>query len=183
MRQTESTDRVVRYCDRVSKVIGYTSLVIGTAFTFLMTLLITVDVLMRYVLNMTTYVATEYSGYMLVGIAFIGLAYTQRAGKHIRITLLTERLPIKVQRRMEIPILIIAVLFISYLAWLTLDPVISSYILNRVSLTEVKTPLWIPYFFVPFGFAMLAIELAIETIKEIRSRTVKLAVDPLGGTI
>ena len=141
----------------------------GATFIALMTLLITVDVLGR-ALGQPTYVATEMSGYMLVGITFLGLAYTQRKGGHIKITMVTNLLPNRLQKQLEIATLLVSIIFIGWCAWATVTPVIESYIYNRTSLTVIHTPLWIVQLVIPVGFAMLALELLFKFITTIGSR-------------
>jgi len=60
-----------------------------------MMVLVAVEVFMRYVLHNPAMVADEFSAYMLVGLSYLGLAYTWRKGGHVRITLLVSRLPAK----------------------------------------------------------------------------------------
>ena len=143
----------------------------GGVFVFLMTLLISVDVLGRAV-RKPTYVAIEMSGYLLVGIVFLGLAYTQRRGQHISIVMLTDKLPLEKRRALKIATLILSAIFIIWLTWFTFGPVLQNYRLKAISLTLVHTPLWIPYAFIPLGLGMLAIELISEIIEEIRCRKV-----------
>ena len=58
---------------------------------FFMAMLVTVDVIGREFLHPTG-IAHEVSGYCLVAIVFLGLAYTLRRGRHIQITTVTSRL-------------------------------------------------------------------------------------------
>jgi len=158
----------LRIFDSIAKWTSSVTGVIGATFIFLMTLLITVDVIGRAI-GHPTYVATEVSAYMLVGIVYLGLAYTQRKGKHIKIIMLVERFSQKTQQVLGITALFIALTFIIWVTWLTLGPVIQNYKLEATSLTMISTPLWIPYGFVSVGFAVLGIELAIELVKTITS--------------
>lgn len=169
MRWTMKGNRLARFFDFVGRLGSSIGGITGATFIFLMTLLITVDVLGRAV-GMPTYVADEMSGYMLVGIVFLGLAYTQRKGKHIQITILTRRLSPRKRELLDIAILMAVVIFISWLTWSTVGPVIQNYAVNATSLTLIRTPLWIPWLFIPLGLAMLAIELMVELIKAIRPR-------------
>ena len=147
---------------------GYIGGMGGAVFIFLMTLLITVDVIGR-AFGMPTYVATEMSGYMLIGIVFLGLAYTQRKGRHIKIIILTGKLPPRKRQLLEIATLFVALVFIGWFTWSTFGPAKVNYVLKTTSLTIVNTPLWIPYAFVAVGLGILAIELMIELIREIAS--------------
>jgi TRAP-type C4-dicarboxylate transport system permease small subunit len=109
----------------------------------------------------------EWAGYMLVGIGFLGLAYTQKRGKHIQIEMVTSRLPESVRKKMEIVVLIVGVLFIGWLAASTMEPVLQSYRIHRMSLNVIQTPMWIPSLMVPAGLGMLCIELVIELMEQL----------------
>jgi TRAP-type C4-dicarboxylate transport system permease small subunit len=51
------------------------------------------EVFSRYVRNEPTTWVTEISTYLLVALAFLGLAATQRAGAHIHVELVVDKLP------------------------------------------------------------------------------------------
>ena len=108
-------NRIFAVMDGVRRGISFVSGFTGAAFVFSMTMPIMIDVFLRIFAGVTTYVATEWSGYMLVGIGFLGLAYTQKRGKHIQIKMVTSRLPEGVRKKLEIVILIVGVLFIGWL--------------------------------------------------------------------
>jgi TRAP-type C4-dicarboxylate transport system permease small subunit len=161
-------NRLARFGGFISRNWSSTGNGIGSAALLFMTLLITVDVLGRS-LGTPTQVAHELSGYMMIGVVFLGLAYTQRQGKHIKIVLITNLVSKRKRQQMEIVTLAVAAVCIGGLAWYTLMPVMSNYTKNITSLTFLHVPLWIPYLLVPLGLFMLAIELTVETIKKIKS--------------
>ena len=85
-----------------------------------MMLLVAVEVFMRYVLHDPAMVADEFSAYMLVGLSYMGLAYTWRQGGHVRITLLVNRLPVKVASWIRLCVLIMIFIFmigITHAGW------------------------------------------------------------------
>ena len=152
-----------------SKYLYRVSAVSGQVLLLGMTLLITVDVLGRATLGKSTLVSTEISGYALVAIVFLGLAYTLRMERHVRIELLTRNLSPRKQQQLEIAVLILSMVFIAWLAWATCGPVVLNYIQRHTSITYLHTPMWIPYLFVPVGTGMLAIALLIEVIGKLRN--------------
>jgi TRAP-type C4-dicarboxylate transport system permease small subunit len=60
-------------------------------------------------------------------------------------------------------------ILVSWLAWVTVEPVIENYVLQVKSIGVIHTPMWIPYLIVPIGSAMFALELLLEVIKKIYS--------------
>ena len=158
--------RLTRFLDAVSHIVSVASSTSGIIFVFGMALLITVDVIGRSI-GHSTLIADEMSGYMLVGLAFLGLAYTQRKKRHIQITLITRRFSQRVQEMIELGVLIVGFVFASWLVWTTWGLVEMMYTDNRRSLSLVETPMWIPALFVPVGLGMFALELLIEIRKTV----------------
>ncbi len=159
--------KLTYYLDTFSKYLFQISAVLGQALIFGMTLLITIDVLGRATIGKTTLVATEISGYALVAIVFLGLAYTLRMERHVRIELVTRKLPLRRQQQLEIAVLILSMVFIGWFTWATWGPVKVNYIQNHVSITYLHAPMWIPYLFVPVGAGLLALGFLIEIIAKI----------------
>jgi|TARA_Y100000031_G_C8201455_1_gene376394 TRAP-type C4-dicarboxylate transport system permease small subunit len=161
-------NRLVRFGDFVGRNWSSVGSGVGSAAILFITLLITVDVLGR-ALGIPTQVAHELSGYMMVGVVFLGLAHTQRKGKHIKISLITDRLSQRKRQQTEIAALAVAAVCVGGLVWYTSMPVMSNYTKHITSLTFLHVPLWIPYLLVPLGLFMLAIELTVETFRKIQS--------------
>jgi TRAP-type C4-dicarboxylate transport system permease small subunit len=145
------------------------SLVSGQVLIFGMTMLITVDVLGRQFIGKSTLIATEVSGYALVAIVFLGLAYTLHTERHIKIDLVTRTLPPRVRQILNLFVLILSISFIIWLTYATSIPVKVNFVQQHTSITSLHTPMWIPYLFVPIGTGMLAIGLIIELIYKIRN--------------
>ena len=165
-------NRIFAVMDGVRRGISVVSGFTGAALIFLMTMLIMIDVFLRIFAGVTTYVATEWAGYMLVGIGFLGLAYTQKRRKHIQIEMVTSRLPESIRKKLEVVVLIVGVFFIGWLAASTMEPVLQSYRIHRLSINVIQTPMWIPSLMVPAGLGMLCIELVIELAEAIRGKPV-----------
>lgn len=160
--------KLTYYLDIFSKYLFRISAVSGQVLILGMALLITVDVLGRATLGKSTLVATEISGYALVALVFLGLAYTLRMERHIKIELVTRRLSPRKQQQLEIAVLILSLVFIAWFTWATMGPVVLNYIQHHTSITYLHTPYWIPYLFVPVGAGMLAIGLLIEIIGKLK---------------
>lgn len=132
-----------------------------------MTLLITVDVLGRYLVNRPTQVSVEMSGYLLVALVFLGLAYTEGHDRHIMLTFLTDRFSHRVQRLLMVANTALSILFAVWLTWLTLQPVLQDYALGSISLTGTRTPLWIPESLIPLGLGLFTVQLVARLITQL----------------
>lgn len=130
-----------------------------------MTLLITVDVIGRFALGMPTYVATEFSGYLCVIITFLGLSYVARTGRQIEVSIVIDRLPATVQRRLRLATATLSLVFLVYFTIETAEIALLDFRLGARSLTFVHTPIWIISGCVPLGLGMLAIEVFSQWLR------------------
>jgi TRAP-type C4-dicarboxylate transport system permease small subunit len=136
---------------------------------FGMTLLVTIDVTMRFLLGHGTKAAVEFSSYLLVLIIFFGLAYTQREGRHITVDALVKRFPGKVQDWFKV---ISLALFLSYtiiLCWLTWSFFLASYKYKTTSLSALDVQVWPYQLFMPLGLALISLLLVYDIYNKIRS--------------
>ncbi|HXV29305.1 MAG TPA: TRAP transporter small permease [Sinorhizobium sp.] len=111
-----------------------------------------------------------YAGYLMAAASFLALAYTLKAGEHIRVTLLLLRLPTHLRRGIEIACLLLAATITGYFAWHSVDMVYISWRLGDVSQATDQTPLWIPQSLMAFGVVVLFIAFVEETIDEVMGR-------------
>ena len=146
-------------------------MVLASLVLFLMTLLITVDVIGRE-LGHDTGIAHEISGYCLVAVIFLGLAYAMKQGKHIEISLLTDRLPQATRWWLRIVTSTLGMAFIGWLFWFTLKHVMRSYALGSVSMTPLRVPLWPVQMLLPLGLALLGLAILLHIIKLIATHQV-----------
>ena len=139
-----------------------------------MTLIVTYDVVARFLLGAGTKWATELTSYLMVAVVFFALAYTLREGSHIRITFLFVRLPRRVQDWSK---LILSILFLGYtalLGWLGWDNAIASFTFKTTSRTGMDFVLWPYQLFIPLGLALLSLLLIRNIYTEIKNITHKL---------
>ena len=130
-----------------------------------MMLLVAVEVFMRYVLHDPAMVADEFSAYMLVGLSYLGLAYTWRQGGHVRITLLVSRLPAKAAGWIRLFVLILIFMFmigITHAGW---EMIVYARQIGLRSDTWLTFPLFWPQLTVFVGFLLLTLTLPLEIIR------------------
>lgn len=112
--------------------------------------------------------APEVAGYAMATSSFMGLAYTFRTGGHIRVGLLISRLSDRARLPVEIGVLGVALILVSYflvyLAMMTAE----TYELNEVSSGVLAIPLWIPQTFITIGVFALALAIAEQFVGTLR---------------
>jgi TRAP-type C4-dicarboxylate transport system permease small subunit len=132
-----------------------------------MMLLVAVEVFMRYVLHDAAMVADEFSAYMLVGLSYMGLAYTWRQGGHVRITLLVSRLPVKVASWIRLCVLIMIFIFMIGITHAGYEMIVYARQINLRSDTWLTFPLFWPQLTVFIGFLLLTLTLLFDIARVI----------------
>lgn len=111
---------------------------------------------------------SDFTGFMLAAASFLALAYTLREGDHIRVVLLTSRLPRKLYGIVE-GWCISAALFISlYFTWYTAGLTYESFSYHDLSSGMIAVPIWIPQIFMLLGLVILSIALVDELVTLLR---------------
>jgi TRAP-type C4-dicarboxylate transport system permease small subunit len=111
-----------------------------------------------------TFDATEASGFCLASATFLGLAHTLRHGSHVRINLLTCKLPKRLQHSMNIVNCLLGSAVAGYLAWNVILLALQSFNFHDVSPGLLGMPMWIPQAGAALGVTALAIALLDELL-------------------
>lgn len=111
---------------------------------------------------------SEFAGFFLAAASFLALAYTLRAGGHIRVSLVIHNLPPLARRGIELWCTAVACSLTGYFAWYASRLVWDSLRFNDLSPGIVPVPLWIPQAPVAVGLAVLTIALADEFVRVLR---------------
>jgi TRAP-type C4-dicarboxylate transport system permease small subunit len=115
--------------------------------------------------------ANEISGFFLATSTFLALAYSFRAGTHIRVTLMLTHLPERLHRAANIAVVAVAALLSGYFSWFSYRLAAESWRYGDRSDGLVGVPLWIPQACMCLGLVMLTIAAIDELIVILRGRT------------
>ncbi|UWQ29942.1 TRAP transporter small permease [Leisingera sp. M523] len=110
----------------------------------------------------------DFTGFFLAASTFLALAYALRAGGHIRVTLLTNRLPVRARRMSEVVVTFLALVMSGYATWYMGLLLLESLEFGDRSAGMVSVPLWLPQAPVALGLAILTLALADELICMLR---------------
>jgi TRAP-type C4-dicarboxylate transport system permease small subunit len=117
----------------------------------------------------------EFAGFFLAASSFLALAYTLRAGGHIRVRLLLQRLPAGAQRLAEYWCVCAALFVSAYFAWYCWRLVAESLAYHDMSPGIVPVALWIPQSAMALGLSVLAIAFVDELVGLMRGRRASYA--------
>lgn len=112
--------------------------------------------------------STELAGLCMAASTFFGLAYTFKAGGHIRVNLLLRSLSPRVRKIAEIWCVTVGTIAVAYMTWWSFDLVWYSYLYNDISPGLLAIPFWIPRLAMALGMLVLTIAFADEFVTVIR---------------
>jgi C4-dicarboxylate transporter DctQ subunit len=137
-------------------------------FILLTALIVTYEVVMRALFNAPTEWVIEVSVYLIVVAGFLGLAVTYVEDKHIKVDLLTIKLPVKINKYLEIAVNLIALVFSLIFLVTSWDMVATSFALDRTAASNIRVPLFIPQAALPIGFGLLLLQIIRKILMDIR---------------
>jgi TRAP-type C4-dicarboxylate transport system permease small subunit len=104
----------------------------------------------------------EFATYSFAAASFLGLGYTFRSGGHIRVMLLSIRLPLRFRPWLELWCVGCALVMSLYFAYFAIDQVVTSFQFGDVSSGLIPVQLWLPQSGMAAGLTILAIALIDE---------------------
>ena len=153
----EGFRRFVRSAVTAGGLLGGVCLLIVTFITFY-------EVFARYVIGKPTTWAMDYSIYLIIWATFVGSAYTLREGGHVCVEILVEKLPERVRANLKSGIYLLVCLFCCILAWRGLVSCLEAHRFGQVTLSYLRTPLYVPMSAIPLGGALLVLEILRELL-------------------
>jgi tripartite ATP-independent transporter DctM subunit len=130
-----------------------------------MVLIISFEVIARYLFNNPTSWVTEYSLYLFVGTSFMAAGYAHVEGSHIRVEILLDRLSTHARLRFWQMSAWVGLMFTVVAAWQMILFVGSEYVGGARAWGLLATPLWIPETPVAVGLAVFALAVLGEARK------------------
>jgi len=155
--------------DRLAGYVALASAVLAGVLLCFMVFLITVDVVGRAFFEFTTLIATAASGYSLVGVVFIGLAIAERADYHVKVEVVTRRLPRHWQHVFEIACFLMTIALVIWLTWSLVQLTATTYSNQTVSTDRLHIEMWIPYAVGPVGTSMYIVVLLSKLVHRLRA--------------
>ncbi|HCL78884.1 MAG TPA: TRAP transporter small permease [Synergistaceae bacterium] len=124
----------------------------------LMGLILCYEVVARFLFNAPTIWVQEVAVYLFMWTMLAGASYTLMLGKHVRIDLVFDRLPPKVQRAFDIVSSIIGMAFCGLVSVQAYDMIAASIRYQKVSATILRVPMWSIQLALLLGFVLLTFQ-------------------------
>jgi TRAP-type C4-dicarboxylate transport system permease small subunit len=136
--------------------------------TLAIVLLISYDVFMRYFFDRPQLFVDEVASFLEVLVIFAGAAYTFRAGGHVRVDLITGRVPPAARAWLRVLTLALGIVFLAVVIWVTTQSGLTAWRFGRVSAVMLY-PLWLPMFFIPAGLVLMALAMLATLVRQVRT--------------
>jgi len=171
MRFMKNLRSFIKSVPAVSGWLAYSGAIISCVCVLIMMFLITVDVLGRYLFNSPILGIDHISAYLLVALVFMGFAYAFKTEAHIKVDVITSRLPKMTEQRLELGVYIVGIMGTAIIFWHGLRMVLTSYKMGtKFYPGAFQVPAFIIQLFVPLGFGLLFLQMIIGLISKMRQR-------------
>ncbi|MFQ5829849.1 MAG: TRAP transporter small permease subunit [Candidatus Methylomirabilia bacterium] len=155
--------RLIRALEAISEAAGALAALVVLGLT----LFITSAVFSRRVLGSPILAADEVSGYFLLAIVFLGLAYTMKSGGHIRSDIVLAHVPPRMRGGLETLATLLALAFALVLLAGNWRLIAQYYTRGTLSFRYLQIPLWIPGILLVAGAAVLVVQLVAQLLRRL----------------
>lgn len=156
-------DRICQLYGRFPRGCGF----VAGYTTFAMMILVVANAVSRFLFNSPVQGALEITETMLTVLVFLSLALTQYEGGHIKVTLILQHMPKILQKPLRLFVLALGCVFFVWCAQAGWDYAMKSLAINEQQWGSVRYPLYPVKFVIFFGLAMLAIQFALDFLREL----------------
>lgn len=132
---------------------------------FVMMMLVSADVLARYVLNAPLTFQFEFTtNYLMVMVATLGLPWCERKGSFIHLSVIRRFLSPRAGRYLDALGYIVAAVTLYAIAWFSGHRTWEKYIDGNAYFGVIDWPVWLSLIWVPIGCFMLGLRLNINAV-------------------
>jgi TRAP-type transport system small permease protein len=139
------------------------------------------EVFYRYFLGRSFLGVIELVEMLMAFIFFALMSYTQHLKGHLRLTLLTDRLPPKAQLGLDVFVLMLVLGFVTIMAWQAWDEAIISTQRRQIRFGAIEYPLWPGKIAAAAAVAVMCLQLLVDLLVRMAALTGREAtVAPMG---
>ena len=157
--------KISQFLNAISRITGVVSAIIMGVIA----LIVTYEVIMRYVFRNPTGWTLDFVPYLILWGAFLGGAITLRENRHIKVDLLIRHLSPRKQKILEIFSGGIAIVFCIVLCVKGMEMVTQTKQLGSVDASSLNIPLFIPQLCIPIGAVLLVLEFLKRLVNDVVS--------------
>lgn len=136
-------------------------------------LLLFVNVVMRYVFLLPIYWAEELARYLMVWMIFIGASQVSKFGGHVAVDIVPRFLSKRSNTILTIIVNLICILFCILLAYFSFKQMLRVKVAHQVS-PAMELPMWIAYLSIPLGVVLMLIRYVQHIRLRLQGKTVEI---------
>lgn len=142
--------------------------IILSAGIIMLSIMLIVNIIFRKVGGLI-YFTDDLASFLMILITFIGLSYATRKAMNIRMGIITDLAPVRVQKITIFVVSIINAVVMFYLSYLSVNYVYYTY-QWKVIASAINMPYWIGIVIVPVGFFLSGIHYVRTIVKNIQEK-------------
>ena len=150
-------DRLDRYLELFSTSVMMITMIVATSVAF-------INVVLRYVFNMSLTWAGELTSYLFIWSALFGAAYGFKIGMHLGVTIVIQKLKPRIAKWvLSFSLIIIVIYLIALIIW-GYQFCLFNYELEQVSV-DLQLPFWLIYMCVPISMSIASYQVILKIIR------------------
>lgn len=154
----------IRLISNISKLCG-----IAAAIMILVSVIVVVQMVwVRYILEESSIWQTEFVTFLLIAATFIGSPYVLLTKGHVNVDLIPMYLSHKWRMALAMFASVLSLSFCLLITWTGYEFWYEAWEADWVSDSIWEVRLWIPYFSMPFGFAILSMQYIADILSLLR---------------
>lgn len=149
----------------LGRVIDVTT-ILGAIAVALMMVHIAVDVVAKYVFGVPMPgTITVVSNYYMIVVAFLPLAFTERANGHISVEVLVEHFPRGLQRWLNVLAMVISAVVLGFMTWQSFIDAERARAIGTFEIEQdMKLSIWPARYLLPLGCALMTLTLVAKIV-------------------
>jgi C4-dicarboxylate transporter DctQ subunit len=157
--------KLLRYIDRYFSMLERQFLGGTILFT---SLLLLVNVVMRYIFNHAIYWAEELVRYLMVWVIFVGGSQVAKHEGHITVDIVYRAVGPKAKVILDYIVNVVAIVFCLVLTYYSYRQMMRVYSSQQIS-PALELPMWLPYLSIPLGSFLMAIRYVTHLFNRIHT--------------
>lgn len=159
-----ASDSLARMASRGVSLLSLAGITAAVLFIGAMLLIVVTEVIMRKLFNSSMFVAEQLAGYLVVGMACLGQAYTLKSGGHVSADVVSRRLSLRLQLTLSVALVAIALFYAVLLTIHSSRAAAASLAVHATDFAAWPAPLFWLQLLLPIGFGMLSLQLIAQGI-------------------
>lgn len=146
--------KIIKIIDFIIDLAG----ILASIFIFLTCFFVTWGIIARY-LFISAHWVEPATIYMFIAISFLTISSTMKANEHVRVDILTSKLPKNMGKVLDTCLMLFCVVFFTFISVVTYEMFLNSWTLKTKDLSILQVPIWIPQIFVFIGWGIFVLSL------------------------